>query len=195
MLNYFIPAISSGIYWVPKTVWQNHVRTQTWWKSWRQSLSCDTGSCFLTTCPRVRSAQELSVFCEFCHRVGRVKAALEAQRGLSPECHISASKMLNPSMCHLLWLRARLCQLPSGVCDRDWVGGAASSAAATAQEWGTAQYHCIALVLCRRTEGSSFQQGHTGTHSCVAVPGRESKARGTCKWKNIHCMGERQHRG
>lgn len=136
-----------------------------------------------------------SVFCEFCHRVGRVKAALEAQRGLSPECHISASKMLNPSMCHLLWLRARLCQLPSGVCDRDWVGGAASSAAATAQEWGTAQYHCIALVLCRRTEGSSFQQGHTGTHSCVAVPGRESKAWGTCKWKNIHCMGERQHRG
>lgn len=48
-------------------------------------LSYDKASCFPTTCPRVPSAQELSVTCEFCHRVGTVKAAHEAEMGLSPE--------------------------------------------------------------------------------------------------------------
>lgn len=51
----------------------------------RASLSYDTASSFLTMCPCARSAQELSVICEFCHRVGRVKAAHEAEMGLPPE--------------------------------------------------------------------------------------------------------------
>lgn len=49
----------------------------------KASLSYDTASCSLTMCPR--SAQELSVSHEFCHRVGRVEAAHEAEMGLSPE--------------------------------------------------------------------------------------------------------------
>lgn len=51
----------------------------------KASLSYDTASCFLTMCPRVTSAQELSVICEICHRVGRVKAAYEVEMGPSPE--------------------------------------------------------------------------------------------------------------
>lgn len=56
----------------------------------KASLSHDTASCFLTMCPRVHSAQEkiskVSVICEFCHRVGRVMAAHEAEMGLSDLC-------------------------------------------------------------------------------------------------------------
>lgn len=48
----------------------------------KASLSYDTASCFLTMCPRVTSAQELSVICEICHRV---KAAYEVEMGPSPE--------------------------------------------------------------------------------------------------------------
>lgn len=56
----------------------------------KASLIYDTASCFLTMCPRVHSAQEkiskVSVICEFCHRVGRVTAAHEAEMGLSDLC-------------------------------------------------------------------------------------------------------------
>lgn len=125
-----------------------------------------------------------AVICAFCHRVGRVKAAHEVEMGLSPEMSelcfgwSSVSKMLNPSMCYLFWLRSSLCQFPSQVCDHERLSERSSSEAAQGQ--GTAQEHSTALVSCRMmTTASSFQQkGDTGTRSYVGAPDGESKIPG-----------------